>query len=156
MNSNLSDLITCPECGCRLSPGTQCEEYFHQMLYWENECAENGEVHHLAVLCYYLQHPSRYSQDGLEYAQQLLVDFVEKGVSPQDVRRTKREQVDSGKRGWKVTARPGSGGLYAHPPRWTITAEDVIAGGIERYRESVLTWAAAMLEAIQTANREAK
>jgi hypothetical protein len=156
MNSKPLPENHCPECGCRLVPETDCEEYFHQMLFWENERAENGEVHHLAVLCYYLQHPSRYSQEGLEYAQQLLLDFIEKGISPQAVRRSKREQVDSGKRGWKVTARPGDGGVYAHPPSWTVNAADVVAGGIDGYRQSVRAWAAAMLEAIKIANQEAK
>ncbi len=89
------------------------------MLYWESERAENGEVHHLAVLCYYLQHPSRYSPEGLAHAQGLLKDFLDRGLSPQEVRRKNRESVDSGSRTWKVTARPGMGASYPRPPRWT-------------------------------------
>jgi hypothetical protein len=145
----------CPECGGALAPGAACAEYFHQMLFWENERAENGAVHHLAVLCYYLQHPSRYSPDGLVYAQELLVEFVEQGARPQQVRRQRRDQLASGKRSWKVTSRCGSVAAYPHPPHWTLTAADVVAAGIEQYRDSVHAWAAALLRAIRAANPEA-
>ena len=53
----MSDLERCPECGAVLHDGETCEAYFHQMLFWEAENPANGEVHHLAVLCYHLQHP---------------------------------------------------------------------------------------------------
>ncbi len=42
------------------------------------------------VLGYHLQHPSLYAPDGLEYSLQLLVGFVERGVSPQQVRERSR------------------------------------------------------------------
>jgi hypothetical protein len=152
----VSSSDVCSECGARLAPGAACEEYFHQMLFWENEHSENGEVHHLAVLCYYLQHPSRYSPEGLAYASQLLAEFVENGAQPQDVRRERRDQVASGRRDWKVTARPGAVGAYAHAPRWTLTAADVIAAGSEHYRDSVRAWAASMHQAIGAAQQEGK
>ncbi len=139
----------CPECGAPVPAGAECADFFYQMLYWENERAENGEVHHLAVLCYYLQHPSRYSPDGLVYAQELLRDFVDRRLSPQAVRRSRRDSVNSGSRGWKVTARKGAGAAYPHPPRWTVTAADVVAAGIDRYRESVRQWAQSMREALK-------
>ena len=65
------------------------------MLYWENENAERGVVHHLAVLSYHLQHPSLYSPAGLEYSLQLLVDFVEGRIPPQQVREQRGSEVGS-------------------------------------------------------------
>jgi len=62
------------------------------MLYWENEVLANGEVHHLLVLCYHLQHPRLYSPAGLGYAIQLLRDFLVGGLSPQEVRRESRDR----------------------------------------------------------------
>lgn len=61
-------LQTCPECGAVWQDGRTCQEYFHQMLYWEAEDPSLGEVHRLSVLCNYLQHPSLYSLEGLEQA----------------------------------------------------------------------------------------
>ena len=71
---------TCPACGANLPGGLTCEDCFHQMLFWENEESLLGEVHHLMVLCYHLQHPHLYSQEGLANAAGLLIDFVERGL----------------------------------------------------------------------------
>src|SRR5688500_17798962 len=91
---------TCPECGA-LQDEQTCEQRFHSAtggLYWESEDPALGVVHHLMVLCYHLQHPSLYSPEGLRFGRQLLADFVEGGVSPQEVRGRERDRLDSGKR----------------------------------------------------------
>ena len=120
------------------------------MLYWENEFPGHGQVHHLAVLCYYLQHPSLYSPEGLAAGMRLLVDFIERGISPQESRRQNREKVNSSNRSWKVTARPGYRGAYTHPVGWRMTAADVINAGAENYIASVQQWARLMLEDLKT------
>lgn len=140
---------TCPECGALCAGEACCEAYFHQMLYWENENPENGDVHHLTVLCFHLQHPSRYSPEGLAYAIGLLVDFVARGVQPAEVRRRSRDQVRSDRRGWKVTSRPGSVAAYQHPVTWSMTAADVVEAGEPQYRQQVRAWANAILAALQ-------
>lgn len=143
---NPASNFTCPSCGA-LWPSAErsCQEAFHQMLFWENEDPRNGKVHHLMVLCYYLQHPELYSPEGLRYAIDLLVDFLERGQSPAELRRRRRAQVDSSRRRWKVTAHPGQAGAYARLVRWRMTARDVLAGGIENYIGSVNHWAATTL-----------
>ena len=71
----------CPECGASWTNGQTCDDYFHQMLFWEVENPGDGaEVHHLMVLCYHLQHPSLYSPAGLSEARRLLAEFVERGL----------------------------------------------------------------------------
>lgn len=139
----------CLECGAFVPEGNTCQDYFSQMLAWENERPENGQVHHLTVLCYYMQHPSLYSPDGLREAKQLLVEFVEKGVSPQEMRRRNRDRVDSGERKWKIKATAESKGAYLHPIQWKMTAEDVVANGIDAYCDSVRAWARSMLDIIR-------
>ena len=131
----------CPECGAVLADGRTCADDFHQLLFWENERPELGEVHHLLVLCYHLQHPSLYSAEGLAHARQLLAGFVEGDVSPQEARRRQRAAVDSGGRDWSITARPGNHGSYGRPVAWTITARDVVRGGIDNYQTNVQAWA---------------
>jgi hypothetical protein len=120
------------------------------MLFWENEFPEYGVVHHLMVLCYHLQHPSLYSPEGLKYSTGLLVDFLERGLSPEEVRRRSRAQVDSGKRTWKVTGSAGGRGAYAHPVQWTMTAGEVTAAGAEQYVDRVRQWAKAILKDLKT------
>jgi hypothetical protein len=132
---------SCPECGAALADGRTCADDFHQLLFWENERPELGQVHHLLVLCYHLQHPSLYSAEGLAHARRLLAEFVEGGLSPAVARRRQRAAVDSGGRGWSVTARPGNHGRYEHQPAWTMRAADVVAGGMDNYVANVRAWA---------------
>jgi hypothetical protein len=143
------DTQQCPDCGAVLPVGETCEQAFHQMLFWEAEDPPRGEVHHLMVLCYHLQHPGLYSPDGLREAIRLLAAFVEDGLNPQDVRRANRSLVDSGKRTWKIKGSPGSRGSYPNPVRWTMTAWDVVGGGPENYIENVRRWALSVHEAIK-------
>lgn len=137
----------CPECGADWSNGATCEQHFHQMLYWEAADMEHlGVFHHLMVLCYHLQHPSLYSPEGLAHSRGLLVDFVVRGVTPQQVRQRDRDKVDSGKRDFKIKGTPQSHGSYPHPVVWTMRAADVVAGGSEHYVENVRRWAQWVVE----------
>ena len=83
----MSKAKNCSECGTLWENGETCEDHFHQMLYWEADNPSYGQVHHLAVLSYYLQHPSLYSPEGLDAAKRLLADLLVDQVTPQDARR---------------------------------------------------------------------
>ena len=134
----------CPECGARRAAEHTCRDHFHQMLFWENEDPTRWAVHHLMVLCYHLQHPSLYSVEGLATARGLLTDFIEHGLSPEEVRKKNSGPVASGARDWTITARSGNQGAYDRPIPWTMTAADVVVAGAEAYVESVSTWARAV------------
>jgi hypothetical protein len=145
----------CPECGTVWTEGNTCQDHFNQMGVWEIENPEyHRQVHHLMVLCYYLQHPSLYSPEGLGFAKQLLVDFVERGVTPQQVRRRDRGRVDSSKRKFKINGTPERHGAYAHPVAWPMTAANVTGGGPDRYCDSVRAWAQSMLAALRASGNE--
>lgn len=139
----------CPECGALWREDVTCADHFYQMLFWENEDSANWAVHHLTVLCYHLQHPSLYAADGLEHAKGLLIKFVDEGVDPRVLRVHMRDEVDSGKRKFKITATADSHGAYAHPITWSLTAADVVAGGIEQYIANVNAWARSTLADIK-------
>lgn len=111
------------------------------MLFWEAEFPELGEVHHLMVLSYHLQHPSLYSPEGLYEATRLLTVFLGQGAPPEMVRKQNRAQVDSSKRKWKITASTNAHGAYCRPVQWSMTAVDVVAGGAENYCVNVNRWA---------------
>jgi len=137
----------CPECGADWSSGVTCEQNFHQFGFWELADLEHlGSVHHLMVLSYHLQHPSLYSPEGLAHAKTLLVDFVVRGVTPQQVRQRDRDKVDSGKRRFKIKGTPESHGAYDHPVAWAMRSGDVVAGGTEHYVENVRAWAQSIYE----------
>ena len=141
----------CAECGSIWINGQTCEDHFHQMLYWEVENPAFGaEVHHLMVLCYHLQHPSLYSPAGLNEARQLLVEFVEHGLSPAEARQRNRARVDSSRRNWKVTGTAASHGSYTHAMVWKMTAADVVASGLENYSDNVRSWAQSVNAALKT------
>jgi hypothetical protein len=140
----------CPECGAPRFEANTCQDNFSQMLVWEYEDMEHkGQVHHLMVLCYHLQHPSLYAPEGLLNAQRLLFGFMESGITPQEVRQRDRDKVDSGKRNWKIKARPGLVASYHNPIRWPMTSADVIARGADAYNENVQEWARSVLEAMR-------
>ena len=127
-----------------------CETYFHQMLFWEVEFPAYGaEVHHLTVLCYYLQHPSLYSPAGLNEAQHLLAEFVERGASPIEVRQRNQARVDSSRRDWKIKGTTASHGAYDALVQWTMTAADVVAGGSENYCDNVRAWSKSISETLK-------
>ena len=115
---------SCPECGAEWSEKQTCQDYFHQMLFWENETPSYGEVHHLIVLCYHIQHPSQFSPEGLSEAIHLLVKFLEHGVTPQQALIISHTKVDSSRRTWKIKGRAASHGSYPGPIQWRTTIAD--------------------------------
>lgn len=143
---------TCPECGAIWPEDQTCQDFFHQMHFWEAENPVYGaQVHHLMVLCYHLQHPSLYSPEGLDYARQLLVEFLEHGATPEQVRRKHGLAVDSSWRKWKIKGAGDARGTYKHAMCWAMTAADVLAGGVDSYCYNVRHWAKSIQDTL-TAN----
>lgn len=140
----------CFECGALHPDGGSCQDDFQQLLGWETEDSSRMQVHHLTVLSYHLQHPRLYSQEGLAGAMDLLVEFLENGKSPGQIRRQNQSKVNSRNRKWPVTARTDSRGSYIRPPHWTMTAADVIAGGADSYCDNVAVWANSIFEALKS------
>lgn len=139
----------CPECGTVWQDGRTCQDDFHQMLFWEAEFPDYGIVHHFLVLCYHMQHPSLYSPETLAEGKRMLADFLA-GAPPSEVRRSLRDNVDSGKRTWKIRGTVDAHGAYERPVPWTMTARDVVEAGADRYVESVKAWARSMYDALRT------
>jgi hypothetical protein len=125
-----------------------CRDHFDQMLAWEFEDPVGaGAVHHLTVLCYYIQHPSLYSPEGLAQAKQILKAFVEDGVTPAEMRKRNRDRVDSGKRDWKVSG--GQPASHGQTFVWRLTIMDVAPFGLDGYTERVQQWARSIHETLK-------
>lgn len=135
---------TCPECGAHWQGGKTCADHFHQMLEWEFTDPVAGSVHHLTVLCYYIQHPSLLSPEGLAEQQALLRRFIEEGITPVEMRESIRDRVDSGKRDWSLKPK-GQPASYDRPMPWPMTVSDAAGESLEGYVERVTAWANAVL-----------
>jgi hypothetical protein len=109
------------------------------------------DLHHLMVLCYYLQHPQLYSREGLAGALALLRRFAVDGAYVVDVREQMRPSVQQGTRTYPITARPDNVGVYSQPVVWTMTAGDVVAGGVEQYYENIRAWTGSVVGALRAA-----
>ena len=148
------DSERCPECGTDWSAGLTCTRHFHQMGAWELD-NQLYAVHHLMVLSYHLQHPSLYSPQTLNDAKQMLAQFLEGGVTPQQMRQRIARAADSSVRAHKITGTPDSHGEYPHAVMWTMTAADVTAGGVENFYANVREWAASILASLRQAGEVA-
>lgn len=144
-NPVVSITTHCPDCGTAWINDRTCHDHFLEMLFWENENSALAIVHHLMVLCYHLQHPRLYSPQGLDYGKNLLVEFLERGTTPAQIRRRNGRQITSRSRKWKIMGSPEEQGVYEKPVNWTMTAADVVLAGVECYCESVRAWARATL-----------
>ncbi|GAB4520804.1 MAG: hypothetical protein OHK0046_31510 [Anaerolineae bacterium] len=136
--------MNCPECDADWSDEQTCTEHFHTLLAWEWD-HNLLDMHHLLVLCYHLQHPSLYAPETLAGAKQMLMQFVEGGVTPQQMRHLLRDKVDSGQRTTRITGTPEHHGVYLHPVHWTMTIGDVTRAGVTQYYASVQVWAESMV-----------
>jgi hypothetical protein len=148
----MEPIKTCPECGAVWQDQRTCQEIFHEMLYWEAENPSLGEVHHLMVLCYHLQHPSMYSPEGLDQAKSLLYYFVEVGVHPQQIRRRDGSKLSSQNRKWKIKATEKSRGSYQNEIHWKMVTKDVVFAGKNNYCHSVRKWAKTTYEILKATN----
>lgn len=83
-----------------------CTERFHRFLALEFSDPGYGAVHHLTVPTYMLQHPSRLSLHGWQAMRDMLVQFLEDGLSPAVVRARNRKDVDNQHRRWRFKKGP--------------------------------------------------
>jgi len=136
--------MNCPECG---AAERACEVRYHECLAREFSEAGYGAAHHLTVATYMLQHSSKLSREGWRYERELLREFLAEGKSPEFVRRQNREEVDDGRRSFKITSPDGRPVVDA--VRWTKTILDVRLKDAETYCRDVKAWARASLQDVE-------
>jgi hypothetical protein len=132
--------MNCPECG---APEVQCEPRYHEFLVKEFSDAGYGSVHHLTVATYMLQHSSKLSLQGWLETRRLLREFLIYHKAPAEIRRQNKDQVDSGKRAWKIASKDGTAKISRTV--WTRTILDVRLDSPEIYCADVAAWAQAAL-----------
>ena len=134
----------CDECS---APEGSCEERFNECLAREFENPAYGKVHNLTVSAYMLQHSSKLSREGWLYERDLLREFLTDNKSPEEIRKEKKDIVDSSKRTFKIKSRTG---LPVIPKiEWSKTVLDVRLENPTEYCEDVAAWARTTLEDAQ-------
>jgi len=129
----------CSECGA-----PDCQARFDEFLVLEFSDAGYGEVHHLTVAAYMLQHSSRLTRDGWLEMRGLLREFLVENKPPSFIRKQNKNKVDSGKREFKIKSKTGE--RIISQSTWTKTICDVRAENAEAYCADVTEWARAALE----------
>ncbi len=113
---------TCLECGAILGEESSCQEIFDQFLVLEFSDPAYGAVHFLTVACFMIQH-GRYSDEGLAWIAEKLREYLEDGVSIDQIRRQAAQEAGPSRRSWKVMRQASS------PPlpkiAWSMTIADV-------------------------------
>jgi uncharacterized protein DUF5946 len=140
----------CSKCGAPLERGKECIEYFNQMLAWDfADFKVAGRIHHLTVLCYYLQHPKKYSREGLKESLKMLQDIVESKLSVEELYKKQSNVFSSEKRDWHVEGTEENHGEYSRNIKWSMTAADIIKSGVTTYPKRVEEWSKAIYEELR-------
>jgi len=138
----------CPECGAPLGDLATCDELFHQLLAWEQSNLErNGRYHHLLVMSWELQHPSRFAEETLAWARESLRRAIRDGVPAAQLRREVAQWAGQDRRDFKITAT----GVEPVARHWSRTMADTVAEGEEAMPDSIMRWATAVLADLERA-----
>ncbi len=133
--------MNCPECG---APDKSCETRFHECLVKEFEDVAYGEVHHLTVAAYMLQHSSKLTREGWLHERNLLKEFLVEKKPPAFIRQQNKDLVDSGKRSFKIKSKDGAPVIIK--TEWKKTIMEVRLENAKDYCEDVSFWAKTVLE----------
>jgi len=139
--------MNCPECGAENTAEKTCETQYHECLVKEFTEAGYGQVHHLTVAAYMLQHSSKLSRQGWLETRRLLREFLIEKKSPAEIRRQNKNNVDGSRRNWKITSNDGVAKI--NRTEWTKTILDVSTKNTEVYCEDVTAWARSALEDVE-------
>ena len=136
--------MKCPECGAENTGGITCEAHYHECLVKEFTDAGFGVVHHLTVAAYMLQHSSKLSRQGWLETRRLLREFLIEHTPPVGIRRQNKDNVDSGKRNWKISSKDGKAKI--NRTEWTKTILEVSLKNAEAYCADITAWAQSALK----------
>ena len=141
-------MTICPECGAESTPEMNCETVFNDCLAHEFVDPDFGEIHHLTIAAYMLQHSSRLSDLGWLATRQLLREFLIEKKSPSQIKKQNKNIVDSGKRNWKI--RSSDGLAFIDRRVWTKTILDINLYNSAYYRDTIIAWASTVLTDSET------
>jgi hypothetical protein len=133
----------CRQCGAVPQRGMDCRGMFEEMIAREFEDPLCGQVHHLTVICFNLQHSLDFTPAALAWSRNALEQVLEQGIPPGELRRRSRQLYDGpGKP--KVTRQAQAGEAAPHVA-WTMTIANAVGDGRAGHPQRVQAWAQAVL-----------
>jgi hypothetical protein len=132
-------VTTCPECGAIQTEAMTCQTAFDTFLILEFSDPAYGAVHFLTVGCFMLQH-GRYSDEGIKWMYGTLREYLEKELTPTQLRQLAAKDTSSQTRTWKVVRAKDA------PPApkiaWSMTIMDVATQytDADSYRALITEW----------------
>ncbi|MHC1784441.1 MAG: DUF5946 family protein [Anaerolineaceae bacterium] len=103
--SDLPEGQFCPECGGIYKDNRTCQQIFDEFLIKEFTDPEFGAVHFITVACFMIQH-RRYSDKALGWIDSKLRDFLDKGLSADEIRKLANLETSQEIRKWKIQRTP--------------------------------------------------
>ena len=91
-----------------------------------------------------------YRNHGLANAIVMLGEFLS-GVTPQEMRKKMRDEVNSSNRKFKITGTPDSHGSYPVKIGWTMFPCDITSQPVEQYKDNIRAWSRSIYEALKVA-----
>lgn len=127
----------CIECGAKETDGLSCYELFGFPLVWEHHDPELYALHFWLVSCYMIQHPSTYTEEGYNHLVNLFTDAYDNNWDTAYILKKNRELVRNMD---KITNPLPSEERTRKLRLWSITIEDIYAGGEEHAIENIQKW----------------
>jgi len=115
--------------------GLNCWDQLGTIIAWESQDPELLAEHFLTVAAYNLQHPAQFMDDVLVGLRVAVVDYLEHGVTAQELRRRAAKVYEGSKR---VLKREGERKPILHP--WAMTIAAVYAPGPIGAAQRVRAW----------------
>jgi hypothetical protein len=143
------DQDVCAECGAALAPPETCRGFFNALLAFEFENRGAFAEHHLTVACYYLQHPTGFSNETVEAWWEVVRAAVEYEIPPAAIRRAMSARFEGAPR----VRREGSNVAVWWPHRWSMTVREVVQSRDQTassvmHLKLVRTWAQSVLDTL--------
>jgi len=137
----------CAICGADWRAGLTCEDAYHTLLAREFSDPMAGQVHHLTVICYMIQH-DRYSAAAAAWARDMLEKLVVRGLSVADLSAAARSIVHT--KTTPIARDPNAPPLVQPTHAWRMTVVDAgRAVNAEEHAVLVTTWARAVWDTIR-------
>lgn len=138
----------CAECGAAVAPGRTCQEIFDEFLALEFSDPNFGAVHFLTVACFLIQH-RRYSDEGLHWIAGKLRDYLDSGISAEEIRRLANREASQETRHWKIGRASHERQLPTIDWRMRICDVKFAPGEASGYCQEISQWARLTLEDMQ-------
>ncbi|MDB4940269.1 MAG: hypothetical protein JWO40_694 [Candidatus Doudnabacteria bacterium] len=122
INTSLITATKCPECGA--VSNLSCWEMLGVICSWEWADRDLQKEHFLIVASYNLQHPAKFVDEAIKGLQIALIDYLDHGISPEEIRRRTSRAYEGNKKVLK-----NDQNVTLRLRNWPVTIDNIYANG---------------------------